>query len=66
MVIAIFADPPVLALFVLLDEAREVVLALPGDDAEGGRSSNEEISTFAILAGLLASSYAVSSQRRRC
>lgn len=51
--------PPVfdLGLEARFDEPPDAVLAFPGDDAEGGLSSNEEISTLAITAGFLASSY---------
>lgn len=40
----------------LLVVVRELVLALPGDDPDLGRSSSDEISTLATVAGFEASS----------
>lgn len=58
------------SLALLLDDVLELLLALPGDDIRLGRSNNEEISTVATDAGLMASSHysrlsAVEMWRRR-
>ena len=51
------AEPAVSSLtLLLLFDVLELLLALPGDDADFGRSNNEWISTLAAVAGLLASS----------
>lgn len=52
-------EPPVSVLALLLVVVRELLLAFPGDDADFGPSSNEEISTFAAVAGFKASSCVV-------
>lgn len=56
------------SLALLLLDVLELLLALPTDDADFGRSSNEEISTLAAVAGLLASSRDGNEcrQRSRC
>ena len=51
-----WTEPAVSSLALLLFVVLELLLALPGDDADFGRSNNEEISTLAAFAGFRASS----------
>lgn len=51
-----WAEAPVSSLALLLVDVLELVLALPGDGADSGRSTSDEISTMKVVAGFVASS----------